>query len=92
MTNPAVTVTSDVSLTSDVPATHPQKAKIESALIAAYSARSGGPWEISVATRVGGSPNEWVVRVKSPASISISNLYADRADIAMDRIWERASR
>jgi hypothetical protein len=83
--------TSDVTLTSDVPAAHPQKRQIESALIAAYSEQQGGPWEISVATRAGGSPNEWVVRVKSPRSVSISTLYADRPQIATERIRERAA-
>ncbi|HUG54797.1 MAG TPA: hypothetical protein VMR21_14405 [Vicinamibacteria bacterium] len=92
MTNPAVDASSDVSLVSDVPAGHPQKAKIEAALVAAYATRAGGPWEISVSTRPGGSPNEWVVRVKSGGAISVSSLYADRPEIALDRIWERASR
>lgn len=87
-----MTNSSDVTLTSDVPAAHPQKSQIESALIAAYSERRGGPWEISIATRAGGSPNEWVVRVKSPRSVAISTLYADRPDIATDRIRERAAR
>jgi hypothetical protein len=83
--------TSDVTLLSDIPEAHPHKASIESALIAAYSEKGGGPWTISVATREGAGPNEWVVRVKSPRSISISNLYADRPAIATDRIRQRAA-
>ena len=80
-----------VTLESAVPVTHPHKAQIESALTAAYAARSGGPWTISVATRAGGNPNEWVVRVKSPRSVAIATLYADRPEIAKDRIRERAA-
>jgi hypothetical protein len=82
---------SDVTLMSEIPATHPHKAEIESALTSAYSDRSGGPWTISVATRPGASPNEWIVRVKGPRSVSISTLYADKPEIAKDRIRERAA-
>ena len=83
---------SDVTLVSDVPASHPHKTEIESALTAAYAERSGGPWAISVSARPGGSPHEWIVRVKGPRSVSIATLYADKPDIAKDRIRERAAR
>ena len=83
--------TSDVTLVSEVPVTHPHKAEIESALTSAYSERSGGPWTIAVEPRPGANPNEWVVRVKGPRSVSISTLYADKPEIAKDRIRERAA-
>jgi hypothetical protein len=85
-----IMTTSDVTLVSEVPP-HPHKAEIESALTAAYAERSGGPWTISVSARPGGSVNEWIVRVKGPRSVSIATLYADKPEIAKDRIRERAA-
>ena len=88
----AALASSVVTLHSDIPAGHAHKAVIESALVAAYSEKAGGPWTISLTTREGAGPNEWVVRVKSPRSVSVSNLYADRPEIATERIRERAAR